>query len=45
MSFLGDLIQAVPPPDVETNLAIFVFLLKFKVHVLKITRLMTLAPN
>ena len=45
MSFLGDLIQAEPPlkafVDVETNLIIFVFLLKVKIQFLKVTRVIT----
>ena len=40
----------LPPPekpfvDVETNLIIFIILLKFKVHFLKLTRVVTLAPH
>ena len=46
MSFVGDLMQAKPPLiDVETNLIIFHTLLKFKVHFLKVTRVITLAPH
>ena len=49
MSFLGVLIQAKPPQnpfvDAETYLSIFITLLKLKVHFLKVTRVITLAPH
>ena len=48
MSFLEDLIQAKPPlkpfVDAETNLNVFISLLWPKVHFLKVTRVVTLAP-
>ena len=44
--FLGGLHPSQQPfVDVETNLIIFIILLKFKVHFLKVTRVITLAPN
>ena len=49
MSFLEGLIQAKPPQnpfvDAETNLSIFITLLKLLVHFLKVTRVVTLAPR
>ena len=48
MSFLEGLIQARPPLnpffDAQTNLSIFITFLKPKVHFLKVTRVVTLAP-
>ena len=48
MSFLEGLIQAKPPlkpyVDAETNLSVFISLLLPKVHFLKVTRVVTLAP-
>ena len=48
MSFLEGLIQAKPPlkpfVDAETNLSVFISLLWPKVHFLKVTRVVTLAP-
>ena len=46
--FLEGLIQAKPPlkpfVDAETNLSVFISLLLPKVHFLKVTRVVTLAP-
>ena len=48
MSFLEGLIQAKPPSkpfvDAETTLSVFFSLLLPKVHFLKVTRVVTLAP-
>ena len=48
MSFLDGLIQAKPPlkpfVDAKTNLSVFISLLLPKVHFLKVTRVVTLAP-
>ena len=48
MSFLEGLIQAKPPlkpfVDAKTNLSVFISLLLPKVHFLKVTRVVTLAP-
>ena len=48
MSFLEGLIQAKPPlkpfVDAETDLSVFITLLWPKVHFLKVTRVVTLAP-
>ena len=48
MSFLEGLIQAKPPlkpfVDAETNSSVFISLLLPKVHFLKVTRVVTLAP-
>ena len=48
MSFLEVLIQAKPPEhpfaDAKTYLSIFLSLLELKVHFLKVTRVITLAP-
>ena len=47
-SYLEGLIQAKPPlkpfVDAETNLSVFISLLLPKVHFLKVTRVVTLAP-
>ena len=48
--FLGELDPGGAPPkkpfvNVETNLIIFVFILKLKVHFLKVIRVITLAPH
>ena len=49
MSFLEGLIQAKPPlkpfVDAKTNLSVFITLLLPKVHLLKVTRVVTLAPH
>ena len=49
MSFLEGLIQAKPPlkpfVDAKTNLSVFISLLLPKVHFLKVTRVVTLAPH
>ena len=48
MSFLEGLIQAKPPLKpfcCKTYLSIFISSLKLKVHVLKVTRVITLAPH
>ena len=49
MSFLEGLIQAEPPlkpfVDAKTNLSVFISLLLPKVHFLKVTRVVTLAPH
>ena len=49
MSLLEGLIQAKPPLkpffEVKTNLNIFITPLKLLVHVLKVTRVITLAPH
>ena len=48
MSFLEGLIQAKPPlkpfVDAKTNLSVFISFLLPKVHFLKVTRVVTLAP-
>ena len=48
MSFFEGLIQAKPPlkpfVDAKTNLSVFTSLLLPKVHFLKVTRVVTLAP-
>ena len=49
MSFLEGLIHAKPPlkpfVDAKTNLSVFICLLLPKVHILKVTRVVTLAPH
>ena len=49
MCFLEDLIQVKAPlnpfGNAETNLIIFISLLKFKVHFLKVNRVITLAHH
>ena len=49
MSFLEGLIQTKPPLktffDAKTNLSIFITLLKLLVNLLKVTRVITLAPH
>ena len=49
MSFLEGLIQAKPPlkpfVDAKTNLSVFISVFLPKVHFLKVTRVVTLAPH